>query len=542
MLIPDPILLEICAYLTDYNKLLYLSCNKYLHRLKHVTWFDSNIQFKKIHKISYRDRFRAIIIEIFEIKYLADQYSTNYYDSEKFISLPNLQKLTIAINTNQHTNFEKILTKNDTLILNKLNIKILILELNILSKLNMNNVILHIGSKLPDSITIFKACNNIICEPKYLPLYLTELGVKILDSDLSHPHADIFFNTLEKITFLNYPLGDSFKQLKKISYVDNYYHTHLFIPEGVTCIKNIPRLQNISTCDKTIHSLVPSTVKKLFFSSSFNEKIEIGSLSNNLVELSFGHFFNQILHPGSLPNSIIKLYTGGDFNHKLYPESLPHNLKQLTFGTQYNKKIDNNVLPNGLEKLKFGYNFNKSLNDVLPINLKHLFLCEKYKKSYSFLKSLVNLTHLEIHVLDNNFMIPPNVTHLKVWSNFNSDTLKYISSDVTKLKNLTITNPKNNTITKYVPSCVIFLSLVYSDKGEELINNIPSTVQTLKINNWKEGIKYELPLFLTKLKLFDTFFDRRFIPTNIKVLKISTKYSYLISKLMRRNMYITYYK
>lgn len=530
LLIPDPILLEICGYLIDYDILSFLSSDKYLHKLKHLTWFDSSIRFKKIRKISYKDRFRSIIIKISEIKYLTDRPCKDYYDSEKNIYLPNLRKLTIIIDIRACISFNEILIDKDTAILNKLNIKILILILDVLPLSNRGHNVYSVASKLPDSIVKFEAPNGIICKTKFLPKYLTELNVRTLDNKLLHSSANNFSIFLEKISCLNFPLNSSFKVLKEINFYDNItYPSHIFIPHGITQIKNMPRLQNI---------LIPPTVKKLSFAYNFNEEIKVESLPNNLIKLKFSYLFNQELSCKSLPSSLKKLILSNAFDKKICKDVLPDTLEYLNLGFDFNQTLH---IPSSVKYIKFGYNFNQKLNDVLPVTLESLILCEKYTKSYSFLKSLTNLKRLEMYIQNDNFEIPKSVTHLTIHSNFNADTLKYISSTI-NLKKLTIAYPKNTTITKYVPSYITYLSLMYQNDEEDLINNIPSTVRILKIYNWSQGLQYKLPLFLTELKLSSTIFDRRFIPRNIKRLKVSEKYKYLISKRMRMDIHISYYK
>lgn len=542
--IPEPIILEICACLIDYDKLLFLSCNKYLHKLKQLIWFDSNIKFEKIHTVSYKDRLRSVIIKISDIKYLINQSCKNYYDANKFANLSSLQKLTIVINIRNST----ILGDDETNILNKLNIKILIFEKD--NKYCISSARNRIMSKLPNCITILKMCEGVICEPKYYPRYLIELKNLECGTILyGHEHLNNFSSDLEKISFLNFSLDESFKSLKKIVFGDDIINPQkIFIPSSVKCIKNIRSLNNIS---------LSTMIKKISFYSDFNNRILVGQLPDNITKLDFNDSFNQMLHPKSLPFNLKHLTFGCDFNQLIDRDVLPDGLEYLKFGYNFDKTLRaathlqvtanktisklKSVVPASVKYMKFGFNFDQSLNGILPINLERLVLGEKFTKSYTFLELLTNLTHLKIHIhSDNNVVIPKNVTHLKIWSHFKYDRLRYISANL-KIKKLTIAYCTNDTITKYIPPCVTYLFLSYSDDQEiKLIKNIPLTVQILKIHGSMRS-NYKLPQFLTKLKLFDTYPNCELISKNIKKLKISSKYKHLICEQMRRDMYITYY-
>lgn len=517
--VPDCIWLIVCEYLTDLDKVLFLSSNKHLHKLKHQVWFDLSTKLKYIRRSPYKNRFRSAIInadKIFDLyKELNDR--DNYYSGNKYIDLPNLQKLTIQINTNE----KKILYGDQNF--HKLNIKILIFEDNCGSDWGSHQH--KISCELPSSIIKFSTnSDNILCKFKYLPKNIEELNCSVPDLDLSGiPKIKSISNmkgTLDKKIIS--------KSLKQLSF--GFYHNinHDLI-DGLSCdtlehIYNVPTLKNI---------ILPPTIINLSFSSYFNEEILFGAIPSNVKKIKIRNWFEQKINQNVLPNGLKILHLGTYFNHEILSGTIPNTVVDLKLGNRFNQMLHRKNIPEHIQKLKLGNDFNQNLNNILPQSITHLILGANFKQSYSFITNLTNLTHLTMHVYNSNLVLSSKITYLNITSCFKNDELKYVSSSVTKL---VICSNISQTITKYIPMHITSVTL--SKYNDKLMLNLPSTVKCLKI---KQGtFDTYVPLFIIELKIKYYRFDIIFLSKNIKKLKIMPDCK--IDKEIRQNIRVSYYK
>jgi hypothetical protein len=179
--------------------------------------------------------------------------------------------------------------------------------------------------------------------------------------------------------------------------------------------------------------------------SKFNKSLDF--LPNSVTHLTLGAEFNQSVD--LLPNSITHLIFKRKFNQLV--DCLPNSLKHLSLGNYFNQLVD--CLPNSLTHLTLGAKFNQSV-DNLPKNLTHLnFYGIGFNQSLDTLPStLIELGFYSRSKIKN--YIPFNVPNIQIYFfgiNVSSNGKKY--TDVQKCKD------------------------------EQQIDNIPSTVKQIKINN-----------------------------------------------------------
>jgi hypothetical protein len=152
-----------------------------------------------------------------------------------------------------------------------------------------------------------------------------------------------------------------------------------------------------------------------------NKHKELNNLNwnNSIKKLFFSHSFNGNISNIVWPDSIEYIFMGDNFNKNINNIIWPKSLKKLLFGFHFNQNINNINWPNNLEQLNFGFYFNQeiilnneniilSFSDInpemekkLPVNLKKLNL-----KSLTF--PLTNLPHglesLKIKEDENNYL------------------------------------------------------------------------------------------------------------------------------------------
>ena len=132
---------------------------------------------------------------------------------------------------------------------------------------------------------------------------------------------------------------------------------------------------------------------------------------------------SDILVPGSIPDTVRELIFGDGFNGEIEPGLIPMGTQVVEFGNSFNQKLKPGVFPNSVECIKFGKRFNKSLKNVLPENLKILYIgCYVYNHPLNdVLPSTITDFHLAVSQF-TNYIIPHNVTELYIYSQ-NSEML-----------------------------------------------------------------------------------------------------------------------
>lgn len=57
------VIVYICSFLNDKEKLTFLSLNKYLQKFLHKVWFKERYFYHVIQHLSYKDQFKRIVLE-----------------------------------------------------------------------------------------------------------------------------------------------------------------------------------------------------------------------------------------------------------------------------------------------------------------------------------------------------------------------------------------------------------------------------------------------------------------------------------------------
>jgi hypothetical protein len=114
-------------------------------------------------------------------------------------------------------------------------------------------------------------------------------------------------------------------------------------------------------------------IETLHFGCSFNQKINVGTLSHNLLHLNFGNKFNQILGKGELPQNLSLLKFGDAYNQKFEPDVLPHGLKKIIFCISFDQPLLHLPVTVFKIEIKKNYRFGSTLNDFVPVKYQNYF-------------------------------------------------------------------------------------------------------------------------------------------------------------------------
>ena len=186
----------------------------------------------------------------------------------------------------------------------------------------------------------------------------------------------------------------------------------------------------------------------LVFGKDFNQQISPNVFVQTLTHLVFGEFFNQPIKSNVLPHNLIHLIFGRYFNQQFEPNIFAKHkmLTHLSLGG-YCYKIDQNLLPQNLTHLTFGFYYNDPIQiKILPQSLIYLSLGKYYN-----------------HPLTNN-IIPQSCQTIKLYGSVLNKQLL-------------------NNLSNYIKT-IIFETL------EIPINNLPSSINTIKINNYMINSNY----------------------------------------------------
>jgi hypothetical protein len=241
--------------------------------------------------------------------------------------------------------------------------------------------------------------------------------------------------------------------LKNITYLTNYYCSQQQQSKKFPLFTNLTHLtfgkyfnQPINEFtipfERALREGVPSKLKYLEFGEQFNQPLTVNVLPITLTHLVFGDNFNQTLNIGILPLNLSHLVFGKCFNQKITEGMLPANLKKLVFGHDFHHLFLERELPKNLTHLSFGQNNDLWIDDfdsyynsrfdknVLPINLKYLYLGDYFNQALSENTFPSNLTYLQFgrsfNKPINKNVLPPNLTHLVFGYNFNKPWDRYM--------------------------------------------------------------------------------------------------------------------
>ncbi|EGC34420.1 hypothetical protein DICPUDRAFT_98231 [Dictyostelium purpureum] len=125
--------------------------------------------------------------------------------------------------------------------------------------------------------------------------------------------------------------------------------------------------------------VLPESLTTLIFGCMFNQQLLPGSIPNKVEYLRFAHYFNKpITQNDILPQSLKKLRFGTTFN-SLNPDILSNlNIEELGFGMDFKIPIENKHLPPSLKILQI---YNKKSIDLTNWKEINFHTYEKIKKN-----------------------------------------------------------------------------------------------------------------------------------------------------------------
>ncbi len=439
------LILYICKFLSNYEKLKFLSVNKTLWKLNNFLIFEEPVSLFEIFKLREK---KIIGNQIRSLKY--DVSFFYIIDSKTFPNLVSLEggsskgftycRVTANLkkirgissvwfaDVIKFDTFPKSLTELSFEYCFKTKIESLpqsLLKLNIFCESDFENnrntipeglIKLTIGTQifnlsdtsvqfLPKSLKILRINSYIKRDIKIeIPFYLLHEGLVELD--------------ISRCVFFDSPITHLPKTLEILKMGNHFNHflSKDLIPPGLKELELGCFFEH-----KNIEEL-PESLK--IFRTKSTSGFESLKLPNGLIELSvfsliiedfkylpkslkklkiyesiqFGKNIDSsiIKYENIFPEGLIELKFGFSFNQEL-SFSLPKSLKILKFGIQFNYPVPEYFLPEGLIELKFGHHFNQKLSFILPKSLKKLELLNReYPLEYISDDSLLGLGELII--------------------------------------------------------------------------------------------------------------------------------------------------
>jgi len=246
--------------------------------------------------------------------------------------------------------------------------------------------------------------------------------------ELIFSSGSMYKTEIEKNVF--YEKGENMKLLilsggynSSISFIKNLKNLEvLSFDIQVFYLTNINNKSEYNYYDKSFTKIFIDIEKesKAFYDQHWyadDDEYDFNKINNNSC-------FNQIIIPNFLPSTLKELYLSKSYNIKLEPGVLPNGLKVLTLDYGYKHDFDIGVLPQGLEVLVID-NLSNLKPNILPSSLKELYI-----KTYESISGGFNIgdlpNSLEIFSINNYFcknkitknMFPPFLrkfyTHMNI--------------------------------------------------------------------------------------------------------------------------------
>uniref|UniRef100_A0A6C0C7L0 F-box domain-containing protein n=1 Tax=viral metagenome TaxID=1070528 RepID=A0A6C0C7L0_9ZZZZ len=286
-LLEDAILL-LCHYLTDQEKIYFLSTSSKFDKLKMKTSFNTMIENNKILDLVYFDRF------------------TNVTICRDYKRLPALVTHLTLYQGIYYNEYEKYIPNSVTHII--------------------------IATDMPGLECVYN-----------------EVMKSDLPWNRKIPYID--FDTGNKITQNDFSLEDEYhkiypnmipKTVKRLHFCYNFDKSlRGCIPNSVT------HLSFLDYFNRPIKDCIPDSVTNLKFGWEFNQPID-GCIPNSVIKLKFGDEFKQPIE-GCIPNSVIHLSLGYAFNQRPLKNLLPPSVTHLHVAINFMDDID--TLPDTLKYL-----------------------------------------------------------------------------------------------------------------------------------------------------------------------------------------------
>lgn len=354
--LPESIVLLICDYLTDADKLYFALVSKNYHKLLDKFFFDTKLSLEKLLKIPYKNQFRSVEVTPEEIKYLITE------------KLTNLTCVVVSCNFCDHFDSEHAEI-----------IKILkIQELIFRSGHERDNF--KIKCKIPETVKILKLYDNVICDSDKFPSYLDAL---FFDNNSSTQYENLILpQNLTRIHNLNL---DTYETPTENEELDKK-----ILPTTVTHLKLI-------NTRKITPNVIPLSVTHLSLSHWYNRKISSNIIPSNLTYLNFtdSKYFSS-------------------FNEQINIEILPQTLTVLKFCTSYNRSPDFIYELKNLICLKF-YGSGRNALDFSKISKSITHLSTNiYSAKNKICSNVINLSiasHIADDILD---YLPKNLEKIKI--------------------------------------------------------------------------------------------------------------------------------
>lgn len=364
------------------------------------------------------------------------------------------------------------------------------------------------------------------------------------------------------------------KQVRKIVFnqKSKFNKPISYLPYGINVVIFGDEFNQPICCQKNGHEyececepILPSSLKILKFGRNFNQFI--GNLPKHLIDISFGDCFNKVFrnlpfslktlqfglhfnkpfcsyndrntykHHCIIPSCLNTLILGDDFNQPICCEieehngcscqkSFPDSIKILRFGQCFNQPLSRNLyktknvvqrLPSFLIDLEFGHCFDQQIcsyvENILPESLKSLRLGNYFNKPVC--------CQIEGHFnCDCLFKLPKELRFLELGNEFNQPI-----NNLPNLRTLIIGADFDHQIScncegycycqKRLPKTLITLLFSTYSKFNKKINNLPDTIEILKIGKYFSQDIRKLPYNLSKIILHKKF--RNLLPNQPSV-------------------------
>lgn len=504
--IPYDIILIICEYFSDLDKLCLTSVSKFFYKIKRKLWFDTSLDLDILKKISYRNQFKSIIINFDDVHYLLkpDNIDENYYCSDKYICLQNLVSVIITINNGSVKH--NIFSKKSSTIIEKLNIQKLIF------KAKHKNDKYYFEGPIPSCVKILKISS-------VLKNYFDGTMLNIIELHIS--------KSSELSQFAHMVC------LKKLSFEKNY--NGILLKKKLTLPDELEELYNLKY-DMYDPFIIPQKIKSLSMNINF---LSPNIIPPNCADLKIN--IEKNIEEHSIPESVKNLTISGCITVK--KNLFPNNLFSLNLLFKLCNSIDLKILPTSLTCLKIKHKYNFKPDFVYELyNLTRLKLHCSESNQIDITKLPIKIIHLSINIYKYETKLENNITHLSIRTYIENDKLEYLNETITSLKISIHVDHDDKNILKYIPSTVKKLSLARQN-FTNYFNDIPSTVHTLKIIYYGTcGIDSNLPEHITTFKLKGSnIYNLQYLHKKLCRLKISENNKFIITDEIRSKVRVQYY-
>uniref|UniRef100_A0A6C0C7W4 F-box domain-containing protein n=1 Tax=viral metagenome TaxID=1070528 RepID=A0A6C0C7W4_9ZZZZ len=437
---------HLCTFLSNIDKLNFLSVSKKYHGIKNVVSFEDEVNMAYVSHLWYYNSFCNVRIcksfednddlEVSNVMYPKNIARLKLYNYKTTLNIPkSVTDLTCVL----HKNISAYIPHG----IKYLTFSCCDPENNIYIDGHIPNTVTHLTINsnsnyrcLNSRVTI----NDDIDIKKYIPKSVTNLTITyvskfagdIIPDSVIDLHISRFLNdtwdgiphTVKNLRICKGTLPPTVPINLTRLRIDYGHDVSL----GAHNFNYLTHLSLNDTFNMTINeNHLPLTLTHLTLGDDFNQSIEFCN-PHHLQSLILGDKFNQPIKT-TFP-SLAFLQFGHDFDQLLSPQQIP-NVTHLRFGTSFNQNV---TIPTKVTHLTFGDKFNKYL-DRIPESVTHLTVGYYFRFDYHIKlpMNIISLTYSDLYGRPINNIMNPHVKFLKFGKYFSCPLPLHLLTHVTEI-------------------------------------------------------------------------------------------------------------